>query len=308
MRIDKFVMKKAPRLPRALMYKHFRLGRIKCNGKKKVDIGFLISGGDLLELYINDEFFEATQKSYDFLLASDLLSVVYEDENIIIVDKPAGVLCHPDKNNYVDTLISRILRYLYTKGEYNPSGDFCPALANRIDRGTGGLVLAAKNSLSLRELCKKIKLREIDKRYLAAVKGTLVEKSGTLKGYILKDTEKNRVTIKHVPFGDAQEVCSNYRVISENNDISLLEVQLVTGKTHQIRAQFANIGHALMGDLKYGNDSRKGTISRQALYSYRVTFCFNDDGPLNYLNGKCFEASSVPFADELFGICSTDIK
>ena len=153
-RVDKFITKAVPLLPKSLMYKYLRTKRIKLNGKK-TDIAARLQAGDVLELYINDEFFaQDEKKKHDFLSAPRALDIVYEDENIMILNKKAGVLCHPDDNEYVDTLIARVKRYLYEKGEYDPDAEnsFTPSLANRIDRNTGGLVLAAKNAGALRVL------------------------------------------------------------------------------------------------------------------------------------------------------------
>ena len=159
-RLDKFISKAIPSLPKTLMYKFIRTKHIKLNGKK-ADISTRLNEGDTVSAYIKDEFFEKVAPKYDFLSASDSLNVVYEDENIILLDKPQGLLSHPDENEYNDTLITRVQKYLYKKGEYDPEAEnsFKPSLANRIDRNTGGIVIAAKNSEALRILCDKIKSR-----------------------------------------------------------------------------------------------------------------------------------------------------
>ena len=192
MRMDKLIQKLMPTLPKSLMYKYIRMKKIKLNGKR-TDISFKPQVGDVIEAYIPDEFGAKGEPKYDFLSASDKIDVVYEDENIILVDKKQGLLVHPDKNEYRDTLISRICHYLYKKCEYNPAEEnsFSPALANRIDRNTGGIVIAAKNAAALKILCDKIKSRELDKRYLAIVHGRLKQKEGLLEGYLFKDESKN---------------------------------------------------------------------------------------------------------------------
>lgn len=194
-RLDKFTVKVAPMLPKNLMYKYIRLKRIKVNGKKS-DIAFKLNEGDVVDMYINDEFFEKKQGTYDFLKAPKSLDILYEDENILLLNKKAGVLSHPDDGEYVDTLITRVQRYLYDKGEYRPEEEnsFTPALANRIDRNTGGIVIAAKNSPALRILCDKIKNREIEKRYLCVLIGCPKEKYGVLKDYMTKDEKKQQST------------------------------------------------------------------------------------------------------------------
>ncbi len=304
LRLDKFIVKVCPTLPQGLMYKYIRTKRIKVNGKR-AEISTRLQTGDLVEAYINDEFFTEIAPKYDFLSSPIRLNIVYEDENIILVDKEQGLIVHPDKNEYRDTLIGRIQHYLYDKGEYDPKAEhsFKPALANRIDRNTGGIVIAAKNAEALRILCDKIKSREIDKRYLAVIHGTPKAKSQTLEGYLEKNQDKNKVYLSSKKNDNNLTIKTRYTVISSKNNLSLIEVELITGRTHQIRAHMASIGHALLGDGKYGKlgTDKKMGFDKQALYSYKLTFDFNTDaGILQYLNGKTFCVSRVWFAEQLF--------
>ncbi len=302
-RLDKFLTKNLPNLPQSLLYKYIRKKRIKVNGKR-AEISTRLQEGDVLDLYINDEFFEPAEPVYDFLHAGTALSVLYEDEHLLVLDKPVGLLSHPDDREYIDTLIGRVKRYLYEKGEYDPASEqsFTPALVNRIDRNTGGIVLAAKTAEALRILNQKMKDREIHKFYLCAVHGTPDPEEGTLKGYLWKDEKKNMVRVFSDPRPGAKTIETKYRVLRSEQGMSLVEVELLTGRTHQIRAHFASIGCPLVGDGKYGNNQdnrRRGGRRKQFLCSYKTTFDFTSDaGALEHLNGKTFEVPSVWFAEQ----------
>lgn len=297
-RLDKFLRKAVPLLPPSLMYKYIRTKRIKCN-RKRCDSAAKLREGDLLELYIGDEFFGS--RELPFLAAPADIHVVYEDENLLLIDKPPGLLVHEDEREQTDTLIHRVQRYLYEKGDYRPEDEnsFAPALCNRIDRNTGGIVMAAKTFAALQILSEKIKHREIAKYYLCAVHGVPEQKSALLKGYHVKDAASNTVRIHRQPVPGAKTALTKYRVLAEHEGTSLLEVELLTGRTHQIRAHLASIGHPLLGDTKYGLNrmNRDSGHRYQALYSYKLTFTFpTDAGELNYLRGKSFSVENVPFA------------
>ncbi len=289
-RIDKFLTKALPALPTVLLYKFIRLKKIKCN-RARVEQGYILRDGDRLQLFIKDEFFEKEAPDDAFMTLAPRLDIVYEDDNILLCDKRPGLIVHSDEGEKTNTLISHIKAYLYRKGEYDPACEqsFAPALCNRIDRNTGGIVIAAKNAEALREINRAIKSNEITKKYLCAVHGILDKKEDTLSGYLVKDSVTNKVKIYDAKPREpgAKTVITKYKVLKEKNDLSLVEVTLVTGRTHQIRAHFSHIGHPLLGDGKYGKnaaDKRLG-YKFQALYSYDLTFHM-DSGALSYLCGR----------------------
>ncbi len=303
-RVDRFLAKAVPLLPASLAQKYIRIKRIKCNGKR-VERDTRLQIGDILQLYINDEFFDKPREDNAYLtVAAPKLNIVYEDENILLVDKRPGVAVHPhDGAEYGRTLIDHIQAYLYQKREWNPRGEnsFTPALCNRIDRNTGGIVIAAKTAQALRIMNQKIKDRELDKRYLAVVEGEMPIGSGMLKGYLFKDAKKNQVFVTDRPQPGSKTCQTNYRVLAVNRGLSLVECELITGRTHQIRAQFAHAGHPLLGDGKYGKLDKRFDRKYQALYSYRLTFSFSTDaGELDYLRDKTFQVENVDFVEEYF--------
>ena len=303
-RLDRFLAKAVPLLPASLAQKYIRLKRIKRNGAR-AERDTRLEAGDVLQLYINDEFFDKPREDNAFLtVASPKLNIVYEDENILLVDKRPGLAVHPhDGAEYGRTLIDHIQAYLYQKREWRPREEnaFTPALCNRIDRNTGGIVIAAKTAEALRVMNQKIKDRELDKRYLAIVEGTPKPKEGSLKGYLFKDAKKNRVFVTDNPQPGSKSCQTNYRTLDTRNGLSLVECELITGRTHQIRAQFAHAGHPLLGDGKYGKLDKRFDRNYQALYSYKLTFTFTTDaGSLENLNGRSFQVEKVDFVEEYF--------
>ncbi|MGI5962525.1 MAG: RluA family pseudouridine synthase [Lawsonibacter sp.] len=304
-RLDRWLAKALPLLPGPLAQKYIRLKRVKVNGKgSKRDVR--LREGDCLQLYINDEFFDKPTPENAFLsLYQPKLNILYEDEHILLLDKRPGQVVHPDENERVNTLLTHIQAYLYQKREWSPywENSFAPALCNRIDRNTGGIVIAAKTAQGLRVMNQKIKDRELSKYYLCVVYGRMNPPQGELKGYLWKDEAKKQVYIRKRPEPGAKTAVTVYRTLAEKGGLSLVECDLITGRTHQIRAQFAAAGHPLLGDGKYGSERENRKYGRhgQALYSYKLSFHFTTDaGPLEDLNGRTFQVEDVAFAQEYF--------
>ncbi len=302
-RLDKFLAAALPMLPKSMMYKYIRLKKIKVN-RKRAEIGQILELGDTVELFIKEEFMEKEPPRDFFKNIRAAFGVIYEDENLILCDKPAGLLCHSDEDGEQNTLIEQVKAYLWQKGEYVPEEEnsFAPALCNRIDRNTAGIVIAAKNAPTLRVMNEKIKKRTVSKYYLLAVHGNMEKKAGELTGYILKDAKNNKVTVyEHEPKGkhDAKYIVTRYRVVGTHEQGDVLEAELVTGRTHQIRAHFASVGHPLVGDGKYAvnRDDRKMGFTSQELYSYKLEFLADEPSHLDYLAGKVFtrDISDFPF-------------
>lgn len=305
-RLDRFVSKSLPLLPSALLQKYIRLKRIKVNGAR-AQRDQRLQEGDVLQLYINDEFFDQPKEENMFLtLFRPSLDIVYEDENLMLLNKRPGLVVHADETEKVNTLINHIQAYLYQKREWNPRWEnaFTPALCNRIDRNTGGIVIAAKNAETLRIINEKIRDREIDKRYLCITVGSPKPAEGQIECFLLKDEKKKQVAVYHKPIPGGKTALTRYRMLDKRGELALVEVELLTGRTHQIRASFADLGCPLLGDGKYGRGevNKRYSETRQALYSYQLTFTFSTDaGLLNYLNGRTFTVESVPFREKYFG-------
>ena len=303
-RLDKFLLKKFKTMPKKMAYMYIRKKCVKVNGKKATP-EVMLKENDLLTFYIKDEFFDNIQEeNYEFLKAPKNLKIIYEDENIILLDKKPGVIVHQDKSYHFDCLLLRLQHYLYDNGEYNPKEENCfaPALVNRIDRNTGGIVIGAKNAESLRILNQKMKDRELNKFYLCLLINKPKKDNAILSDYLIKNEKTNKVTVLRNEKQGAKKILTKYSVLETNNNLTLCEVELLTGRTHQIRAHMSSIGCPILGDNKYGNKklNQKYSLSKQCLYSYKLAFDFTtDSGILSYLDKKDFSTNDIWFMDYL---------
>ncbi|MBQ8140594.1 MAG: RluA family pseudouridine synthase [Clostridia bacterium] len=307
-RLDKFLGKAVKGLPQSLMYKYIRTKKIKVNGKRAAQ-NYFLAEGDEIQLFIRDEFFDSPESDTGALTRiKPKLDIVYEDDNIMLLNKRPGVLVHEDSEAKENTLIMHVKAYLALKGEYSPEEEnsFAPALCNRIDRNTGGIVIAAKNAEALRLMNEKIRNNKIRKFYLCLVHGVPKKRSDTMRAYLRKDSAANMVEVRDQKFNGAKEIITAYHILETRGDESLLEVELITGRTHQIRAHMAHVGHALVGDGKYGvnRDEKRRGYKYQALYAYKLKFLEDgEENLLSYLTGKTFEIDkkSVWFLNDYGG-------
>lgn len=303
-RIDKFISKALPELPKSMMYRLIRKKDIKINGKR-CEISTRINAGDVVTVYVKDEV--AAEKSHDmgFLKCPPELCAVYEDENILIVYKPAGLDSHSNGSSMTDNLADRIKHYLYSKNEYRPDSEssFAPALCSRLDRNTCGLVTAAKNAAALRELNEAMRSGNIRKKYRCITVSPPPEREAVMTAYHKKDESRNTVRISDSPAEDYKLIKTGYRIIAEKPPLCLVEVTLYTGRTHQIRAHLAHIGAPVLGDGKYGNiaANKRFGLFHQALCACSLRFSMPEDSFLHYLNELEIKAPVPDFERKLFG-------
>lgn len=297
-RVDKFVKKALPELPKSMMYRLFRKKDIKINGRR-CDISAVLQNGDTVTVYVKQDVAEEKKHDMNFLKAPEKLNIVYEDENILIVFKPVGLDSHSNSTNTYDTLINRIKHYLYSKKEYTPESEnsFAPALCSRLDRNTSGLVTSAKNASALREINEAIKQGNVHKIYHCVTVSPPPKSSDIISAYHKKDDTRNIVRISDTPAENFREIKTGYKVLAQKSGLSLLEVTLFTGRTHQIRAHLAHIGANILGDGKYGNvnANKRHGVFRQALCAYSLKFELPENSPFSYLNSIELHAPKPDF-------------
>ncbi len=296
-RLDKLLARILPKAQTSFLYKMMRKKNITLNGKKAAGKE-LLALGDSIRIFFSDETYEKFSAKAPMTVSAKPLAkeqILYEDAHILVINKPAGVLSQ--KSSPKDISINeQLLAYLQQEGNISAEDMAMvrPSVCNRLDRNTSGLLLAGKTLLGLQTLSELLRSRELHKYYVCFVSGAL-QGEKYLKGYLQKDEKTNKVTISDAPVEDAKYIETKYRVMSHKEDGTLLEVLLITGRTHQIRAHLASIGHPIIGDAKYGDSKinryyeKQYGIKHQLLHAYRMEMP-RITGPLAYLSGKVFEA------------------
>ena len=289
-RLDKFLLKYMNKASKSFVYKMLRKKRIKLNLKKATG-NEILNLNDNIQMYLSEETVRSFQKETKIEKTKLTFKIVYEDKNIIVCSKPTNLVSQPDINNKLNSLNDQLIYYLYKNNEYDLNSSFKPSICNRLDRNTSGIVLFGKNFESVQLLNRAFKEKEIDKYYLTAVNGIVREK-GKLKMYYLKK-ENNEATLFKTYMPNSLEVLTEYKPLKIKDNFTLLEVKLITGKTHQIRASFKHANHPILGDRKYGNpDVNKKILTlfglkNQFLHCYKIIFK-QKNSSLDYLYNKEF--------------------
>lgn len=265
-RVDKYIQKTCHQMPKSLMFRLIRQKKIKVN-RKRCEPNTILNVNDTVQMFISDEFF--VEKKIDVENTKKLKNIIYEDNHFLILDKEVGVIVHSNEKESKDTLIQRVLKYLIDTKQYDPTKEnsFTPAFANRLDQNTGGLIIACKNAKSLRAMNEMIREHELQKHYLCIIEGEV--KNGLYKHHYIKDKKNNKAMIYSKPKEGSVPVMLEVKTVHKGQKYSLLDIHLITGKSHQIRAQMAFLGHPLIGDVKYNGSN---IMKHQALYAYKLSF------------------------------------
>ncbi|WP_274362396.1 RluA family pseudouridine synthase [Paenibacillus thermotolerans] len=270
-RLHRYIRNLMPNYPLGQIYKMIEQGKVKVNGKRKKQ-NYEMTAGDELTIYIEEEAFKQSagaEKKVKFAGIRSDIDVVFEDDELLVVNKPVGLLTHPDQSEQRDTLINRVHAYLYKNGRLD-SQLFLPATANRLDRNTSGLVLVGKTAGMLHRLNQWIQKHELQKYYITIVQGKL-SGDGTISGSLVREEGSNRTIVVAESAEDVvgKSAVTKYRALRHGQGYTLVEVELVSGRTHQIRTHFQSIGHPLLGDIKYGGRAVKD-VNHQLLHAYKI--------------------------------------
>ena len=304
-RLDKYLCKYFNKAPKSFVYKMLRKKRIKRNGGR-AEGNEILQAGDTLQLYLAEETMQGFMEAKSLAPAPRHFGIVYEDDDLLVVNKHAGLLTHPERKEDTQTLIDQVLYYLYEKGQYTPDAQnaFTPALCNRLDRNTSGIVVAGKTLRAVQAVNAAFKERKVEKYYVALVSG-VVDKPGEIRLYLAKDEAQNQVRISQEAREGFRPALTKYRPLAYTADTTLLEMQLITGKTHQLRAHLQAIGHPIWGDRKYGDVTyntslrRDYAVSHQCLHAQRLVWK-EKKGVLAPLYGKQMIA---PLPKQMQQIC-----
>ncbi len=299
-RFDKYLAKLLKEAPKSFLYKMLRKKNITLNGKKAAG-NELLKCGDEVKLFLSDDTFEKFSGKEKVLAVRHPLDILYEDENVLLVNKPAGMLSQPSQQGQ-PSLVEYITGYLLDKGSitWESLATFHPGVCNRLDRNTSGIVAAGKSLAGLQELSRMFHDRSIHKDYLCLAAGEIKNRN-FIKGYLHKDTKCNKVIVYEKQVQDSLPIETYYTPLGSSGSATLLLVRLITGRTHQIRAHLASIGHPVIGDGKYGDREKnqyyreKYRLDHQLLHAYMLTFPALE-GPLKCLS-KTVHVAPVP---ELF--------
>ncbi len=300
MRLSKAILEHFPDMTQGLLYKYTRENKIKVN-KKKINITQTVNVGDVIHFYVPDKYVSDNDE-HIFLKAKNIVDIIYEDENILILNKPSGTVSIDETNKAPDTLINRAILYLYNKNAYAPSNTFTPSLCHRLDTGTSGAIIIAKNEQALISMVNAIKERKILKKYICVTINKPALKKAYLKSFLYKNPKQGKVYIYDTYRNGAKEIETKYKVLCEKGSLSLLEVELITGRTHQIRAQLSHIGCPILGDGKYGInlENKKHKTKYQLLCANKIIFTKKPSAPCEYLYSKEFSVKKPWFVDNFF--------
>ena len=298
-RLDAFLHRAEPSLTVGALHRYLRENKIKVNGKK-LPLSARLAAGDVVRLYLPGQPAQGDGPAY--LAAKPYFTPVYEDAQVLVAQKPAGLLVQDEAGAQADTLLNRARRYLYEKGELAANAPWLPQLCHRLDTGTSGLVILAKTPAALAQMTELIRTRAVQKEYLCVTVGAPARPQAELRGFLVKNAKRGTVRVTATAQRGAKEIITRYETLCKSGALALLRVQLVTGRTHQIRAHLASIGCPVLGDSKYGNTqaNRAWHFKYQALCAYSLRFpAMEKESPCAGLSEKTLFAEEPWYAAQI---------